>query len=171
MSLPVFVLAAIADNGVIGDDNRLIWQLSSDLKRFRQLTLGHPMLMGRKTFQSIGKALPGRETVVLTRDLGFAAEGVHVAHTLAGALDLCRDLATAMQASGIAVVGGAEIYAQTLPLAERLHLTEVHASPHGDAFCPVWDKSLFKVISKDDFSSGPRDQYAYSFVDYQRVGT
>ncbi len=171
MSVPLFVLAAIADNGVIGDDNRLIWQLSSDLKRFRQLTLGHPMLMGRKTFQSIGKALPGRETVVLTRDPAFAAEGVHVAHDLAGALDLCRDLAKRMQAPGIAVVGGADVYAQTLPLADRLHLTEVHATPHGDAFFPDWDRKSFKVISKEDFPSGPRDEYAYSFIDYQRVRT
>lgn len=171
MSAPLFVLAAIADNGVIGDDNRLIWQLSSDLKRFRQLTLGHPMLMGRKTFQSIGKALPGRETVVLTRDPAFAAEGVHVAHDLAGALDLCRDLAKRMQAPGIAVVGGADVYAQTLPMADRLHLTEVHATPHGDAFFPDWDRKSFKVISKEDFPSGPRDEYAYSFIDYQRVRT
>ena len=96
MTVPVFVLAAIADNGVIGDDNRLIWQLSSDLKRFRQMTLGHPMLMGRKTFQSIGKPLPGRETVVLTRDPAFAVEGVHVAHTLDDALVQCRILAERM---------------------------------------------------------------------------
>ena len=171
MTVPVFVLAAIADNGVIGDDNRLIWQLSSDLKRFRQMTLGHPMLMGRKTFQSIGKPLPGRETVVLTRDPAFAVEGVHVAHTLDDALVQCRILAERMQASGIAVVGGAEIYEQMLPLADRLHLTEVHAAPHGDAFFPDWDKKSFKVTSKEDFPSGPRDEYAYSFVDYQRLGT
>ncbi len=169
MSVPVFILAAIADNGVIGDDNRLIWQLSSDLMRFRQLTLGHPMLMGRKTFQSIGKALPGRETVVLTRDHQFVADGVHVAHSLADALNLCQDLAQRMHAPGIAVVGGADVYAQTLPLAEQLHITEVHALPHGDAFFPVWDKRSFKIISKVDFPSGPRDQYPYSFVDYQRV--
>lgn len=169
MSLPLFILAAIADNGVIGDDNRLIWQLSSDLKRFRELTLGHPMLMGRKTFDSIGKPLPGRETVVLTRDPHFSVAGVHVAHDLDTALATCEALAHAMGAKAVAVVGGAEIYAQTLPLAERLHITEVHAAPHGDAFFPDWDKSRFKRVARQDYPSGPRDQYAFSFADYQRI--
>jgi dihydrofolate reductase len=169
MSLPLFLLAAIADNGVIGDDNRLIWQLSSDLKRFRQLTMGHPMLMGRKTFDSIGKALPGRETVVLTRDTRFAAENVHVAHDLESAVTLGQSLAQTMGASGVAVVGGAEIYALTLPLAQKLYLTEVHASPNGDAFFPQWDKRAFRLIAKQDHPAGPRDQYAFTFADYQRI--
>lgn len=171
MSLPLFIVAAIADNGVIGDDNRLIWQLSSDLKRFRSLTLGHPMLMGRKTFDSIGKPLPGRETVVLTRDRGFAVEGVHVAHRLEEALALCQSLARRMQASGVAVVGGSEVYAQVLPLARKLYLTEVHASPEGDAVFPAWDKAEFRLVSKTDCPSGPRDEYAFSFVDYERIST
>ena len=169
MKLPVFILAAIADNGVIGDDNRLIWQLSSDLKRFRELTLGHPMLMGRKTFESIGKPLPGRQTVVLTRDPHFSVAGVHVSHDLEGALATCERLALAMGAKAVAVVGGAEIYAQTLPLADKLFLTEVHATPKGDAFFPHWDKSRFKLLAKQDHPSGPRDQYAFSFVDYLRI--
>jgi dihydrofolate reductase len=151
------------------------WHLPADLAHFKQHTLGCPVIMGRKTFESIlatlGKPLPGRETVVLTRDPAFAVEGVHVAHTLDDALVQCRILAERMQASGIAVVGGADIYAQMLPLADRLHLTEVHATPHGDAFFPDWDKKSFKVTSKEDFPSGPRDEYAYSFVDYQRLGT
>ena len=137
MNRPLALVAAIADNGVIGRDNRLIWRLKSDLRRFRDLTWGKPMLMGRKTFASIGRPLPGRETLVLTRDPAFTAEGVHVAHGWDGAAETAEALAERMGASEVAVVGGAEVYALALPHALRLYLTQVHAAPEGDALFPV----------------------------------
>jgi dihydrofolate reductase len=166
--VPLVLLAAVADNGVIGSDNKLIWHLSSDLKRFKALTLGCPLLMGRKTFDSIGRPLPGRETVVLTRDAGFSAAGVHIAHDLEAALALSAELAASMHAAHVAVVGGGEIYSLTLPLAQRLYLTHVHASPDGDAWFPAFDAHAFEIVKREDHPAGGRDEYAFSFVDYQR---
>src|SRR5918997_1342623 len=120
MTLPLIIVVALAENGVIGNDNRLLWHIRSDLRRFRELTWGRPMIMGRKTFQSIGKPLPGRETVVLTRDPGFAAEGVHVAHTWEEAVAKGSDLAAKMGTDAVAVAGGAEIYAQALPHVQTI---------------------------------------------------
>src|SRR5689334_590067 len=111
MTRPLAIVVALADNGVIGRDNKLIWRLKTDLRRFRELTLGKPMIMGRKTFASIGRPLPGRETVVLTRDRDFAAEAVHVAHGWDEAVAQANRLADTMNAAEITVVGGAEVYA------------------------------------------------------------
>src|SRR5205823_2878016 len=114
------LVGAVARNGVIGHENRLLWRLSSDMKRFKALTIGKPLVMGRKTFQSIGRALPGRETVVATRDRSFSGEGVHVAYDIEAALALAKTLAEAMSADAIVIAGGAEIYAQTIGRAHRL---------------------------------------------------
>src|SRR3712207_1658625 len=141
MEYPLAIVAAVAENGVIGRDNKLIWRLRTDLRRFRDLTWGKPMIMGRKTFDSIGKALPGRRTVMLTRDRGFSAEGVDVAHGWDEAVRRAGALADEMGAAEISVVGGAEIYALALPAARRLHLTLVHASPEGDAVFPSFDRT------------------------------
>ena len=165
---PIVLLAAIADNGVIGRDNQLIWHLGSDLKRFKALTMGCPLLMGRKTFVSIGRPLPGRETVVLTRDPQFSVPAVHVAHDLPQALALCEDLAVSMQAPHVAVIGGGDVYAQTLPLATRLYLTHVHAQPEGDAWFPRFDPTEFHVLHQEAHQASGRDDHAFQFVDYQR---
>ena len=165
---PLVVLAAVADNKVIGRDNQLIWHLSSDLKRFKALTMGCPLLMGRTTFDSIGRPLPGRESVVMTRDPHFAVEGVHVAHDLEQALALCATLADRMGAAHVAVIGGAEIYALTLPHAERLYLTHVHAQPEGDAWFPAFAAADFDVTLREDHQASGRDDHPFSFVDYQR---
>lgn len=169
-ALPLVLVAAIADNGVIGSDNRLIWRLRTDLKRFRQLTTGCPVVMGRKTFLSIGKPLPGRETIVLTRDPGFAAEGVHVAHGLDEALALARRLGAEMGAPAVIIGGGTEIYAQMLALADRLELTRVHAAPAGDACFPAWDESAFAEVAREDHPADSDNEYAFSFVSYRRRG-
>jgi dihydrofolate reductase len=123
--IPLHLVAAIADNGVIGEGNRLIWRLKSDLKRFRAITWGKPMVMGRKTFESIGKPLPGRETIVLTRDAGFAAEGVSVAHSLEEAFAKAQAIGRRMGAEAAMVAGGADVYAQALPRCDMLRLTLV----------------------------------------------
>lgn len=168
MGLPIVIIAALADNGVIGDDNRLIWRLKTDLRRFRSLTVGQPVLMGRKTFASIGTPLPKRETIVLTRDRGFAHAGVRVAHSLADALALAREVGATTGAERIAVAGGADVYAQALPLADTLELTFVHASPSGDAHFPAWDRNAFELAASVDHPATPDDEYPFTFATFRR---
>ena len=156
MTLPLILVVAVAENGVIGRDNQLLWRLKTDLGRFRDLTMGKPMIMGRKTFQSIGKPLPGRETIVLTRDAGFAAEGVHVVHSWEEAVAKGAELATRMGADSVAVAGGAEIYALALPHVQSIFLTEVQAAPEGDAVFPAFDRSRFREIEAGRSSEGGR---------------
>ncbi len=167
---PIVVIAAVADNGVIGDDNRLIWRLKTDLKRFRSLTLGRPVLMGRKTFLSIGKPLPGREIIVLTRDPGFAADGVSIAHSLDEGLETGQRLAAASGADSVVIAGGAEIYRQALPLADRLELTIVHAKPSGDALFPDWERDAFEAGMNDHHPADAENEHPYTFVTWHRRG-
>jgi dihydrofolate reductase len=168
MSVPLVAVAALADNRVIGNDNRLIWRLKTDLKRFRALTMGRPLIMGRKTFQSIGKALPGRHTVVLTRDPGFQAEGVALARSLDEALALGQDLARTHGADAVVIGGGADLYAQTLSLCERLHLTFVHAEPEGDAVFPEFARSEWEQTASSSYPAGPDDEHPFTFLDLKR---
>jgi dihydrofolate reductase len=161
-------VVAVAENGVIGRDNKLIWRLKSDLRRFRELTIGKPMIIGRKTHESIGRPLPGRETIVLTRDETFAADGVHVVHSWDQAVFEAERLADNMGASEIAIAGGAEIYKLALPQAQRLYLTLVHAEPEGEAVFPTYDRSAFREIRREARPKGPDDEYAFTFVDLER---
>ncbi|MDP3320122.1 MAG: dihydrofolate reductase [Bosea sp. (in: a-proteobacteria)] len=167
-SLPIVLVAAIADNGVIGDDNRLIWRLKTDLRRFRSLTLGRPVLMGRKTFLSIGKPLPGRETIVLTRDPDFRPEGVHVTHDLEAGLALGQRLGAKLGADSVAVAGGADVYRQALPVADRLELTFVHARPAGDAVFPEWGRSAFVADAPQTHPASPDDDHPFTFATFRR---
>jgi dihydrofolate reductase len=166
--MEIVLVVAVAENGVIGRDNKLIWRLKSDLRRFRNLTWGKPMIMGRKTYESIGKPLPGRKTVVLTRDRSFSAEGVEVAHSWDDAVRRAEDLANRMGAAEVAVVGGAEIYALALPHARRLHLTLVHAEPEGDTVFPSYDRSAFRELRRQDHPKGPDDEHPFTFLDLER---
>lgn len=168
MRPPVVFVAAVADNGVIGRDNRLIWRLKSDLKHYRSLTLGRPVIMGRRTFASIGKALPGRETIVVTRDRDFAAPGTFVAHDIAGALHLAEDRARMLGADSIPVAGGGEIYRQMMPHADRLAMTFVHVAPEGDVRFPAIDPAVWHVVHRETHQAGPDDEFAFDFVDYAR---
>jgi dihydrofolate reductase len=170
MTLPLAIVAAVAENGVIGRDNRLIWRLKSDLRRFRDLTWGKPMIMGRRTFDSIGKPLPGRKTVVLTRDRGFGAEEVAVAHDWSEALRLAAAAAADMGADEIAVVGGADVFALALPQARRIHLTLVHAAPEGDVVFPPYDKAAFREVRREARPKGPDDEHAFTIIDLERRG-
>jgi dihydrofolate reductase len=144
---------ARADNGVIGRDGRLPWHLPADLKRFKAQTIGRPMIMGRKTFESFPSPLPGRRHIVLTRDLGWTAAGAEVAHSVEEALALAGDDA--------AVIGGAEVFALFLDRAERVELTEVHAEPEGDATVPAF--SGWREVGREDHPA-EGDRPAYSFV-------
>lgn len=163
MDLPVVTLiVAVARNGVIGRDNRLIWHLRSDLRRFKALTMGKPMLMGRKTYEAIGRPLPGRRTLVLTRDRGFEASGVEAVHSWDETL-------AAAQTGELMVIGGGEIYALALPHAGRIHLTEVEAAPEGDARFPDLDRGAYREVLREAHAAGEHDDHAFTFVDLERI--
>ncbi|GGC84149.1 dihydrofolate reductase [Chelatococcus reniformis] len=173
MALPLVLVVAVADNGAIGRDNRLIWRLRTDMQRFKALTMGRPLLMGRLTYESIGRPLPGRETVVLSTGAFCEAPGVAVAGSLADAIGRCEAAADRLGAGEIVVVGGARVYAETLPLARRIHLTEVHASPPATVFFPDWAGGAFRRSYRETFrqhhAAGPGDEYPFTFVDLERV--
>jgi dihydrofolate reductase len=158
------LVAAVAENGVIGRDGALPWRLSGDLKRFKSLTLGKPVLMGRRTFASIGRALPGRANIVLTRDPSFRAEGVRAAPNLAAALAIAEEEARRLGADEIAIIGGAALYAETLPRARRLYLTEVHAKPPGTTYFPAFDRKQWREIAREGPLQRLDEAYSYSFV-------
>jgi dihydrofolate reductase len=168
-SLPLVLVAAVARNGVIGGENRLLWRLPSDLKHFRAITWGKPLIMGRKTFASIGKPLPGRETIVLTRAVDFHREGVFVAHDLDAALAIAQARGAAMGAQEVVVAGGGELYAQLIGRAERLAITEVDLAPEGDAFFPSIDRSQWDEVARLVPPPAPGDEARFAFVDYVRV--
>lgn len=151
---------ARAENGVIGVDGDLPWRLPADLKRFKAQTMGKPMVMGRKTFEGFPAPLPGRRHIVLTRDLAWRAEGAEVVHSVDEALDVAGG-------GDVAIIGGAEIFALFLPLAERIELTEVHVSPEGDAVVPAFGAEWREVAREDHAAEGERP--AYSFVTLDRL--
>ena len=165
---PLALVVVVAENGVIGADNRLLWHLRTDLQRFKALTLGKPLLMGRRTFDSIGKPLPGRETIVLTRDRAFGCPGVHAAHDLEAAIAACAASAARLGADEIMVAGGAEIFRLTLGLAAKLHVTEVALSPPGDVYFPPLDRGVWRETARTAHPAGPQDEVGFVFVDYAR---
>jgi dihydrofolate reductase len=167
--VPVALILARGDNGVIGRDGGLPWHLSGDLKFFKAQTLGKPIVMGRKTFQSIGRPLPGRPNLVITRDPDFRAEGVEVFAEVAAALARAQALAAASGAAEVMVIGGGQIYDLTLPLARRVYLTEVHASPQGDTAFPDLDPAAWMEIRRDPPVSGGAGQPDFSIVVLERT--
>ena len=171
IGLPLVHVVAVARNGVIGGDNRLLWRLKGDMAHFRRCTMGRPMIMGRKTFDSIGKPLPGRETIVVTRDQNYRAQGVLVAHDIQSALELAQGAAARLGASEIAIVGGGEIYRQTLDRAARIELTEVALEPEGDAFFPELPPAQWRETRREPHRADPAagDEADYAFVTYDRV--
>lgn len=162
------VIVAAAENGVIGRNNALPWHLPEDLRYFKRVTMGKPIVMGRKTFESIGRPLPGRTNIVITRDGGWRAEGVKVVHSLDEALALAEDIALIDGATELMVIGGAEIYQAALPRAKRLYFTEVHAEVEGDARLPAIDWSDWGEVSRDRYTASGANPYDYSFVVYER---
>ncbi|KAA0012622.1 dihydrofolate reductase [Billgrantia pellis] len=165
--VPVAMIAAVARNGVIGVDNKLPWHLPEDLKFFKRMTQAKPLVMGRKTFASIGRPLPGRLNIVVTRDTGFRHEGVRVCHDLESALFLADQQATIDAAEEIMVMGGGQIYAQTLPHASRIYLTEVDVEVEGDARFPELDEREWEEVQRVP-GSPAAGQPNYSFVEYRR---
>ena len=165
---PIAIVAAVARNGVIGAHNNLIWKLSSDLKRFRALTMGKPVIMGRKTWDSINRLLPGRQIIVVTRNEGFAVNGVLRAPTLDAALSLAHEIAPAMGAGEIVIAGGGQIYRQSIHLAQRLYITEVDLEPRGDAHFPAIDPAHWREVNRETGVRGEKDDAGFAFVEYRR---
>ncbi len=168
MTLKTSLICAVARNRVIGRDNQLLWRLKSDLRRFRELTTGKPVIMGRKTHESIGRPLPNRDNIVVTRDKAFAADGILVVNSLDEAFRIAEDCAKKRGIDEIIVAGGGDIYDQTIGRASVLYLTEVDLEPEGDAWFPSIDRALWKEISRKTHPRGPDDEAAFSFVDYVR---
>lgn len=164
----VILVAAVAKNGIIGADNRLIWRLKSDMKHFRALTMGKALVMGRKTFESIGKPLPGRHTIVLTRDLAFAVEGVRVARSVEDAIAIGQEVARESGTDAIMIAGGGEIYAAFMPLADRLEITEVDLEPAGDASFPEISPTRWREETRHGFPKSADDEAAFAFISYVR---
>ncbi len=164
------VVAAAGLNDVIGHGDVIPWRLSSDMKHFRTLTLGKPLIMGRRTFRSIGRPLPGRDTIVVTRDATFAADGVSVAGDLAEAVALATAYARRRGVDEAIVAGGGEIYAALLPSAARVHLTRVHLTPEGDVHFPVLDPVHWREVARTRPEPGEKDEAAFEFIDYVRIG-
>jgi dihydrofolate reductase len=167
-SLPLVLVVAVAENGVIGRKGHLPWRIPGDLKHYKATTMGKPMIMGRKTYESIGKPLPGRTSVVLTRDKNWHAEGVLVGHSLDEVLKLANDDAVKTGASEITVVGGVALFEETLPIAAKIELTEVHAKPEGDVFFPKYDRTAFRETRREGPMQGEKDEFAYSVVTLER---
>jgi dihydrofolate reductase len=156
------IIVAMAKNRTIGVNNTLPWRCPEDLKHFKALTMGHHMIMGRKTFDSIGKPLPGRTTVVVTRDKGLKIEGCLIAHSLQEAVELCAGDAEAF------IVGGADIYSQSLQLADTLYITEIQQDVEGDAHFPEFDRNLWQETARDVRTQETPQPLDYHFVTYRR---
>jgi dihydrofolate reductase len=175
--VPLAIVAAIGENGVIGDGRGLPWRLPSDLKHFRQITLGKPLLMGRKTFESIGRVLPGRETIVVSRDYAFdpprggkQSFPIHVAHELDVALELAQARAQAMSAEEIILAGGGTLYESLISYADRMHLTFVDLAPRGAVCFPAIDWSDWLEVSRVRPRPTAKDEATFAFVDFDRRG-
>jgi dihydrofolate reductase len=164
------LIVAVAENGVIGADGAIPWRLKSDMQRFKALTVGKPVVMGRKTFVSLKRPLPHRTNIVITRDADFRAAGAVVTTSLEAARAVARGDALRRSAVEIAVIGGADIYAQWMEYADRLEITEVHASPPGDTRLAPIDTSKWEEVARQRHAAGPDDSAPYSYVTYRRQG-
>lgn len=162
----ISLVVAKSENNVIGNDNQLIWHLPNDLKHFKEITSGHPIIMGRKTFESIGRPLPNRTNVVITRNKDWQADGVVVAHSLESAIEKAKAID-----EEIFIIGGGKIYEQAMELADILEVTEVEHDFEGDTHFPVIDTEIWKEISRETHSKDEKHPYQYSFVRYQRIKT
>jgi len=161
----ITVIAAIAKNNALGKDNDLIWYLPADLKRFKKVTTGHYILMGRNTFESIGKPLPNRTTIIITRNKNYSKEGCLIAGSLEEAITLAKEEAQ------LFIIGGAQIYKEVISknLADQLDITLVHSEFEADVFFPEIDPNVWKKVAREDFKADEKNEYDYSFISYQKI--
>ena len=169
--IPIVLVVAVAENGVIGRNGQLPWRIPSDLKHFKAVTMGKPMVMGRKTYESIGKPLPGRTSIVLTHDTNWRADGVIVGHSLKEVLNLASADARRTGANEIAIIGGSTLFKELLPVTDKIEFSIVHANPEGDVFFPAYDKNAFNETRREGPIRGEKDEYAYSIVTLERVAS
>lgn len=163
------MIVAMAENRVIGINNNLPWYLPNDLKYFKQVTMGKPILMGRKTYESIGKPLPGRTNIVLTRNTDWSAEGVKAVNSLEQAFQLAESVTEIDGQDEMMIIGGDQIYQSTLAIIDRIYLTKVHAEVKGDAYFPELDMSQWKEVGREDFEAEGPNPYNYSFIILDKV--
>jgi dihydrofolate reductase len=166
--MDIVLVVAVADNGVIGSHGAIPWRLKSDMQRFKRMTIGKPVVMGRKTFVSLGRPLPGRTNIVVTRDANFRAGGAVVTTSFADARAVATGDALRRAVDEIAVIGGAEIYAQWIDCADRLEVTEVHARPEGDTRFAAVDATIWQEVARMRNPAGPDDSAEFSYVTYRR---
>jgi dihydrofolate reductase len=169
MDIKIALIVACGRNNVIGVDGDLPWKLSSDLKRFKAITMGKPVIMGRKTWVSIGRPLPGRPNLVVTRDADFLASGASVWSSIPVAIEAALAMAATSGVDEVCVIGGGTIYDQTLDQADRLYITQVDAAPAGDTYFPVIDPKLWREASHEDFPAGPKDDHAFALKTFERI--
>jgi dihydrofolate reductase len=159
----------MGENRAIGKDGDLPWRLSSDMRYFRKTTLGKPIVMGRRTFESLGRVLDKRLNIILTRDRDYAVEGAVVAHDMREALDIAGNEAKRTGVGEIMVIGGEELFREILPETGRIYLTEVHASPEADTWFPEFDRREWREVAREAHKAGPKDDHDFSFVVLERV--
>ena len=161
--MKIAIIVATDEQGLIGKDNDLPWKLSADLQYFRRVTMGKPLIMGRNTHESIGRALPGRKNIIVTKNIDYHVDDCTVVHSVDEALAACE------QAEEVMVMGGASLYQQLLAAADRLYLTQVHASLEGDTWFPDWKKEEWSEISREDHFADEKNDYDYSFIIYEKI--
>lgn len=162
--MKIAMIVAMAENRVIGRNNKLPWYLPKDLQYFKQVTMGKPILMGRKTYESIGRPLPGRTNIVMTRDPDWTADGVRTVHSLDEAVNLAASIAEIDGQEELMIIGGDQIYQSALPKVDRIYLTEVHAEVEGDAWFPDFDRGAWAEVGREDCPAEGPNPYDYSFV-------
>jgi dihydrofolate reductase len=167
--LKVVLVAAIGENGVIGREGQLPWKLKSDLQHFRRVTTNHPIIMGRKTYESIGRVLPERTNIVVTRDLGLVAPGAVLATSMDAAFGFAREDARKRGVDSVMVVGGSDIFALTMADADMLEITRVHATPEGDVKFPEIDPAHWREVRSERHPRGPHDDADFTVLSYERV--
>ena len=170
MTVRVAMIAAIGQNSVIGNDGQIPWRLPTDFAHFKRTTLGKPLIMGRKTFASIGRPLPGRTNIVVTRQPGYASESIVVCHSLVEALERAHSIAAIDGVPAVMIGGGAEIYREAMPLADRLYITHVAAAPEGDARFPLIDPDQWEIVERHDIVRTERDSADFTVLTYARRG-
>lgn len=169
MTVEIVQVVAVSLNGIIGADGDMPWNLPSDLKRFKQITMGKPVVMGRKTFESIGRPLPGRANVVISRSASYQVDGVHVVSSIEKALELATQLAKDTGAQEVCVIGGGEIYRQTLDRTSRIYMTRVMAEMAGDTHYPELSEDNWEEVAREHHQEGPKDTANFDIVTLERV--
>lgn len=163
--MQIILIAAVAKNQVIGKDNQLIWKLSADLKRFKNLTSGHYILMGRKTFESLGRPLPNRTHLIISRDPNYQApEGHYAFNSVEEAIIFCNKI----EVEKLFIIGGGQIYRETINLCDQLEITEVNAMPDGDTYFPEIDSAIWEEVEREEFAADEKNEFSYAFVTYKK---